>query len=61
MLGMLCLAITDLRQLAKTADIATAMTVEGLLGTLVVFAEDLQELRPHPGQAAAAASRLFRF
>ena len=58
MLGMLCLAITDLRQLAKTADIATAMTVEGLLGTLVVFAEDLQELRPHPGQAAAAANIL---
>lgn len=37
MLGQLCLAITDLRAAAKTADIATAMTVEGLLGTLVVL------------------------
>lgn len=45
MLGQLCLAITDLRAAAKTADIATAMTVEGLLGTLVVFADDLQQLR----------------
>src|SRR5699024_10001169 len=50
----LCLAITDLREAAKVADIATAMTVEGLLGTLVVFADDLQQLRPHPGQAASA-------
>ena len=58
MLGQLCLAITDLRAAAKTADIATAMTVEGLLGTLVVFADDLQQLRPHPGQADAAANIL---
>ena len=54
MLGMLCLAIADLREVAKVADIATAMTVEGLLGTLAVFADDLQQLRPHPGQAASA-------
>lgn len=54
MLGMLCLAIADLRDAAKIADIAAAMTVEGLLGTLAVFADDLQQLRPHPGQAASA-------
>lgn len=54
MLGMLCLAITDLREAAKVSDIATAMAVEGLAGTLAVFDEDLQELRPHPGQADAA-------
>lgn len=54
MLGQLCLAITDLRAAAKVADIATAMSVEGLNGSLVPFAEDLQALRPHPGQAAAA-------
>jgi histidine ammonia-lyase len=30
------------------------MSVEGLLGTDKVFAADLQALRPHPGQAAAA-------
>ena len=54
MLGMLCLAIADLREAAKVSDIATAMTVEGLTGTLTVFDDDLQQLRPHPGQADAA-------
>ncbi len=56
MLGMLVLAITDLRHLLKVADITAAMSVEGLLGTDAPFAPDLQELRPHPGQAAAAAN-----
>jgi len=54
MLGMLCLAIADLRMLLHTADIATAMSVEGLLGTDHVFAADLQALRPQPGQAISA-------
>ena len=54
MLGMLCLAIHDLRALATTADIAAAMSVEGLLGTDDVFAADLQALRPQPGQALSA-------
>jgi len=56
MLGMLVLAITDLGMLLKTADITAAMSVESLLGTDNVFAADLHELRPHPGQAAAAAN-----
>jgi histidine ammonia-lyase len=56
MLGMLVLAIHDLRALLKVADIAAAMSVEGLLATDRVFAADLQELRPHPGQAASAAN-----
>ena len=56
MLGMLCLAIADLRKLLRTADIATAMSVEGLLGTDHVFAADLQALRPQPGQAISAAN-----
>jgi histidine ammonia-lyase len=56
MLGMLVLAITDLRALLTVADITAAMSVEGLLGTDAVFAADLQELRPHPGQAASAAN-----
>jgi histidine ammonia-lyase len=56
MLGMLCLAIADLRVLLTTADIATAMSVEGLLGTDNVFAADLQALRPQPGQARSAAN-----
>jgi len=56
MLGMLALAIHDLRLLLRTADIAAAMSVEGQLGTDRVFAADLQAIRPHPGQAASAAN-----
>jgi histidine ammonia-lyase len=56
MLGMLVLAIRDLRALVTTADIAAAMSIEGLLGTDAVLAEDLHALRPHPGQAASAAN-----
>jgi histidine ammonia-lyase len=54
MLGMLVLAIADLRALVTTADIAAAMSIEGLLGTDAVLAADLHALRPHPGQAASA-------
>jgi len=54
MLGMLVLAIADLRTLLTTADIAAALSVEGLLGTDRVFAQDLQELRPQHGQAQSA-------
>ncbi len=54
MLGMLCLAIDDLRRLVTTADIAAAMSVEGLLGTDDVFAADLHALRPQPGQQESA-------
>ncbi|HVE24614.1 MAG TPA: histidine ammonia-lyase, partial [Sporichthya sp.] len=56
MLGMLVLACEDLGVLARHADLAAAMSVEALLGTDRVFAADLQELRPHPGQADAAAN-----
>ncbi|MEW1952594.1 histidine ammonia-lyase [Terrabacter sp. NPDC080008] len=56
MLGMLCLAVHDLRHLLKVADVSAAMSVEGLLGTDDVFAADLHALRPHPGQAASAAN-----
>ncbi|WBU37671.1 histidine ammonia-lyase [Homoserinibacter sp. YIM 151385] len=56
MLGMLALAIVDLRRLITTADLAAALSVEGLRGTDAVFAEDLQALRPHPGQSASAAN-----
>src|SRR3954454_18310294 len=54
MLGMLVLAIADLRTLVTTADVAAAMSIEGLLGTDAVLAADLHALRPHPGQAASA-------
>lgn len=55
MLAMLALAITDLRALLTTADLAAALSVEGLAGTDRVFAADLHELRPHPGQSRSAA------
>lgn len=54
MLGMLILALDDLSRLQTIADIAAAMSVEGLLGTDRVFAEDLQALRPQVGQGASA-------
>ncbi|TCJ91508.1 histidine ammonia-lyase [Dermacoccus sp. SAI-028] len=56
MLGMLCLAIADLRMLLTSADVAAGLSVEGLLGSDAVFADDLQQLRPHPGQARSAAN-----
>lgn len=56
MLGMLIMASADLHRLLKIADLSAAMTVEGLLGTDAVFAEDLQALRPHPGQKTSAAN-----
>ena len=56
MLGMLCLAIADLGMLLTSADVAAGLSVEGLLGSDAVFADDLQQLRPHPGQALSAAN-----
>jgi histidine ammonia-lyase len=55
MLGMLVLAIADIRHLLDVADLTAAMSVEALLATDRVFAADLQALRPHPGQATSAA------
>ena len=56
MLGMLALAADDLAALLTTADIAASMSVEALMGTDAVFADDLQRLRPQQGQALAAAN-----
>jgi histidine ammonia-lyase len=56
MLGMLVMAIHDLRALVTTADLAAALSVEGLQGTDAVFAADLHALRPHPGQRDSAAN-----
>ncbi len=56
MLGMLILASADLHKLLRTADLSAAMSVEGLLGTDAVFAEDIHALRPHPGQIASAGN-----
>ena len=56
MLAMLMLACADLERLLRTADLTAAMSLEALLGTDRVLAADLMALRPHPGQATAAAN-----
>ncbi|MEU3601460.1 histidine ammonia-lyase [Streptomyces sp. NPDC006798] len=56
MLGMLLLAIDDLRRLHTSADITAALSLEALLGTERVLAPELHAIRPHPGQAVAAAN-----
>ena len=56
MLGMLALACADLVALLRVADVAAAMSVEGLLGTDRAFAADLVALRPQRGQQASAAN-----
>ena len=56
MLGMVILAVHDATGLLRVADISAAASCEALLGTDRVFAEDLQALRPQPGQALSAAN-----
>jgi histidine ammonia-lyase len=56
MVGMAVLALADLADLATLADLTAAMSIQALRGTDRVFAEDVQALRPHPGQAASAAN-----
>ena len=56
MLGMLALAITDLKMLMTTVDVSAAMSIEGLMGTDKVFAADLHALRPQVGQGQSATN-----
>ena len=59
MLGMLILALTDLRMLVDSADVVAAMSVEGLMGTDKVFIPELHgPLRSHSGQTKSAANML---
>jgi histidine ammonia-lyase len=55
-LAMLVLAIAELWQLLRVADVTAAMSVEALLGTDRAFAAELLALRPQPGQADSAAN-----
>src|SRR6059058_3918480 len=52
------LALFRAKRLARVADVAGAMTLEGLTDTPAAFDRRLQEARPHPGQKAAAAHLL---
>ena len=56
MLGMLSLAIHDLQTLLTSVDISASMSIEALLGTDAVFADDLAALRPQVGQRASATN-----
>jgi histidine ammonia-lyase len=56
MLAVGILACDRAARLAKTADVAAAMTVEAALGTDVAFDERLQALRPHAGPNASASN-----
>jgi histidine ammonia-lyase len=49
------LAVADARQLAESADVTGAMSLEAMRGTALAFADALVRARPHPGQLAAAA------
>ena len=48
------LALLRGEALAETADLAGAMTLEGLLGSHRPFIAPIQAVRPHPGQVAVA-------
>jgi histidine ammonia-lyase len=50
------LALHDAERLMTAADVTAALTVEAALGTDRPFAEELMELRPHPGQRDSAAN-----
>ncbi len=58
MLGMLVMALADLRNLYTSADITAALSLEALLGTEKVLAPELHAIRPHPGQGVSADNML---
>jgi histidine ammonia-lyase len=56
MQAVLAFSITDAELLTSVADLACAMSVEGLMGTDRPYDERVQRLRPHPGQLDSAAN-----
>ena len=56
MLALGAIALSESRSLANAADIACALSVEGLLGSAKPFLPQIHQLRPHPGQVASAAN-----
>ncbi len=49
------LSVARARRVAQLADLAGAMSLEALTGTPAAFDARIHEVRPHPGQMAAAA------
>jgi histidine ammonia-lyase len=56
MLALGSLSLARAETLANAADIACALSVEGLLGSAKPFLPQVHELRPHPGQIKSAAN-----
>ncbi|QTA88765.1 histidine ammonia-lyase [Desulfonema magnum] len=48
------LSVYDALKLSKMTDIAASMSLEVLMGSRTEFDSRIQQVRPHPGQAAAA-------
>lgn len=53
--GIGILAFRDIERAVETAEVAGAMSLEGLRGTPDAFHELIQRVRPHPGQIESAA------
>lgn len=62
MTALLVKALLAAESLARHADVAAAMTVEGLMGSHVPFTDLVTRLRPHPGARTTAdnMSRLLK-
>ena len=56
MTAIAALVVHDAVALAKIADIACAMSLEVLMGSASEFDPRIHQVRPHPGQIAAAAN-----
>jgi len=54
--GWAVLALWDAREIAVAAELATAMTVEALLGNASAFHPFIHQNKPHPGQVSSAAA-----
>jgi histidine ammonia-lyase len=54
--GVLALAVLQAARLARAADIAAAMTIDALRGSLSPFDVRIHDARPVPGQQASAAN-----
>jgi histidine ammonia-lyase len=50
------LAVTAAERLARAADLAAALSIDGLRGSFHPFEARLHEVRPYPGQRASAAN-----
>jgi len=54
MCALLCLAVADCRHLVESSDAVSALSVFVLNGKVSAFAEEIQNVRPHPGQISSA-------